>query len=165
MADICERCVVARMESDAPQALAAFVAEHRAGDGSLRIALRLPIPMFAAWRSAIERRGVADFYSLRTSSEHFPTYSVTWSTRDGGPFPVFAGALAIERLSDSDSFGLVLCGNYVPPLGRFGALFDAVVGHRIADATARDLLSDITDYIEAALPLRRASATPVPIAL
>jgi hypothetical protein len=152
MADICERIVVARMEREASLALAAFVAEHRAGDGSVRIALRLPIPMFAAWKSAIERRGVADFYSLRSSKEHFPTYSVTWSTRDGGPFPVFAGALAVERRHDSGSVGLVLCGNYVPPLGRFGALFDAVVGQRIANATARDLLGEIAAYIKA-LPL------------
>ena len=153
MTDICERRVVHRIESDASQALAAFVAMHRAGDGSVRIALRLPVIMFAAWKSAIERRGVAEFFPLKSSGDRFPTYSVNWSARDGGPFPVFYGALAVEQLSSGDRIGLVLSGNYVPPFGRFGALFDAVVGHRIAHATARDLLSDIAACIEA-LPLQ-----------
>jgi hypothetical protein len=160
MTDICERRVVKRRESDASHALAAFVAEHRSGDGSVRIALRLPVLAFATWKSAIERRGVADFYSLQSSCDHFPTFSVTWSTRDGGLHPFFAGALAVERVNnDDDCVGLVLCGNYVPPLGRCGALFDAVVGQRIAHATVRDLLSDIAAYIEA-LPMQ----LPVPAA-
>jgi len=151
--DICERRVVHRIESDASDALAAFLAGHRAGDGSVRIALRLPVNLITAWKSAIEQHGVADFAALRSSSEHFPTYSVTWSARDGGPFPVFAGALAVERLNNGDRVGLVLSGNYVPPFGRFGELFDAVIGRRIAHATARDLLNDIAAYIEA-LPLQ-----------
>jgi hypothetical protein len=147
MTDICERRVVNRVESDASDALAAFLAGHRADDGNVRIALRLPVNMFAAWRSAIERRGVADFHSLRSSGDHFPTYSVTWPGR--GPFPGFAGALAVERLNNGDRVGLVLSGNYEPPCGRLGELFDMVIGHRIAHATARDLLNDIAAYIEA----------------
>jgi hypothetical protein len=135
MTDICERRVVNRVESDASDALAAFLAGHRADDGNVRIALRLPVNM------------VADFHSLRSSGDHFPTYSVTWPGR--GPFPGFAGALAVERLNNGDRVGLVLSGNYEPPFGRFGELFDMVIGHRIAHATARDLLNDIAAYIEA----------------
>jgi hypothetical protein len=43
---------------------------------------------------------------------------------------------------------LVLDGSYEPPLGSAGRIFDAVVGRRIAHATAADLLTHMRDYIE-----------------
>jgi hypothetical protein len=42
-----------------------------------------------------------------------------------------------------------LNGSYEPPLGPVGAAFDAVVGHKIAENTARNLLAMIADSIEA----------------
>ena len=43
----------------------------------------------------------------------------------------------------------MLNGSYEPPLGAVGAAFDAVVGHKIAENTARNLLAVIADSIEA----------------
>jgi hypothetical protein len=78
-----------------------------------------------------------------------PHYAVTWAPEVAGPYPTFTGDLAIESGDDYQSFYLVLTGSYEPPLGALGAAFDAVVGHRIAESTARNLLATIADSIEA----------------
>jgi hypothetical protein len=150
MTDICERRVVLCPEREAAHHLAAFVAAHRAGNGSLNIALRLPIKLFAAWKLPFERRGVASFYSLQSAADPHPTYSVTWSSKNAGPHPEFAGALAVEKIPYHDCFGLILSGYYQPPFGMVGALIDAGLGVRIAAGTARDVLRSIAGYIEQA---------------
>ncbi|HZW53942.1 MAG TPA: hypothetical protein VFF00_07900 [Candidatus Elarobacter sp.] len=55
--------------------------------------------------------------------------------------PDFAGTLRFRI--DAGSARLLLDGTYVPPGGVAGALFDRILGNRIADATARDLLERI----------------------
>jgi hypothetical protein len=148
MSDISERLVVHCPDREASRHLAAFIADHRVGDGTVRIALRLPISLFADRRTSIQRRVVATLYPLRSIEDPNPTYSVTWSPEGGGPFPGFAGALAVEKTPPDDCFGLVLSGHYEPPFGAAGALFDAALGRRIAHTSARDLLRSIADYVE-----------------
>jgi hypothetical protein len=148
MSDISERLVVHCPDREASRHLAAFVAEHNVGDGTLRIALRLPNSMFADRRALIERRVVATLYPLRSISDPHPTYSVTWSPQGGGPFPEFSGALAVEKSALDECFGLLISGHYDPPFGSVGSLFDAALGRRIAHTSARDLLRSIADYVE-----------------
>jgi hypothetical protein len=148
LTDISERRVVLCPEREAAHHLAAFVAAHRAGDGSLNIALRLPLKVFAAWKLPFERRGVASFYALQSIGDRHPTYSVTWASKDRGPYPEFAGALAVETSPYRDCFGLILSGHYQPPFGPVGALIDAGLGFHIAAGTARDLLRSIASYVE-----------------
>ncbi|MBV8082571.1 MAG: hypothetical protein JO347_11530 [Candidatus Eremiobacteraeota bacterium] len=75
---------------------------------------------------------------------------VTWSPAGGGPFPTFNGTLTISEDEDYGSCILTLSGEYEPPLGLVGKGFDAVIGFRIAIATARRLLESIRDGMEAA---------------
>lgn len=152
MTNICERLLVRRPECDASHYLAAFAAQHRGGAGSMRFALRLPIKMFSAWTIPIERHGVASFYSLQSSNDRHATYSITWSAKTGAPIPEFAGALAVEKVADIGSFGLVLSGHYEPPLGKAGVLFDAVVGRRMAHGFAQDLLRAIAAHVQTSSP-------------
>ncbi|MGD0471879.1 MAG: hypothetical protein ABSB70_01525 [Candidatus Velthaea sp.] len=147
MTDISERRVVLCPEREAAHQLAAFVAAHRAGDGSVNIALRLPLKVLAAWKLPFERRGVASFYALQSTGDRHPAYSVTRASKDHGS-PEFAGALAVESSPYRDCFSLVLAGRYQPPFGSVGALIDAGIGFRIAAGTARDLLRSIAGYIE-----------------
>jgi hypothetical protein len=148
MSDISERLVVHCPDREASQHLAAFIAAHQTGDGTVRIALRLPVGIFADRRTLIERRIIATLYPLRSITDQHPTYSVTWSSKGGGPFPQFAGALAVEKSANDDCFGLIVSGHYDPPLGAAGAIFDMTLGRRIAHASARDLLRSIADYVE-----------------
>ena len=84
-----------------------------------------------------------DFH-LRTKPA-YPGYrllDVSWSPKDGGPYPTFHGTLSVAQ----DAIGwsrLEIDGTYNAPFGVAGAAFDAVVGHRIAQGTATELLAEI----------------------
>ncbi|MBV8171216.1 MAG: hypothetical protein JO277_02215 [Candidatus Eremiobacteraeota bacterium] len=75
---------------------------------------------------------------------------VTWSPSGGGPYPTFSGKLTITEDEDYGTCVLTLSGEYEPPLGVVGKGFDAVIGKRIAIATARRLLEQIRDGMETA---------------
>jgi hypothetical protein len=70
---------------------------------------------------------------------------------------MFFGALSAAQETTQWS-RLDLDGKYEPPLGPLGAAFDAVFGHRIAEATANVLLESVRDLIEA----RAAGTSTVP---
>lgn len=80
-----------------------------------------------------------------TSKPGYPGYKlmdVSWTPKDGGPYPSFTGTLSIAE----DAIGwsrVELDGTYSPPFGLAGAAFDAIVGHRIAQSTATELLDEI----------------------
>ncbi len=77
-----------------------------------------------------------------------PEYRVTWADAGNGPYPVFVGRLSVEPDEDYRTFFLRLTGDYVAPFGLAGALFDAVVGRRVAKVTIATLLLRIADEIE-----------------
>ena len=80
-----------------------------------------------------------------TSKPAYPGYrllDLTWAPKDGGPYPTFAGTLSVAE--DAAGWSRIeIDGTYSPPLGIAGMAFDAVVGHRIAQATATELLAEI----------------------
>jgi hypothetical protein len=150
MSEISERLVVHCPDREASRHQRSFIADHQVGDGTVSVKLRLPINLFSERRSLLERRIVATLYPLRSVSDPHPTYSVTWSPRQGVAFPGFAGALAVEKSPYDDRFGLLVSGHYELCFGAVSALFDAALGRRIAHASARDLLRSIADYVEKA---------------
>lgn len=74
-------------------------------------------------------------------------WDVLWTPEGGGPFPDFDGALTIQPNADGTAM-LELHGAYIPPLGAAGVVFDAVLGSKIASATAQTLLAQIAREIE-----------------
>jgi hypothetical protein len=82
----------------------------------------------------------------RKSPEGADTIELNWDP-DDRYVPAFAGLLAGERLQEGGS-RLVLSGAYQAPLGSWGAVFDSVLGRRIAAATANELLHDIKRFVE-----------------
>jgi hypothetical protein len=75
----------------------------------------------------------------------------------GGPFPRFDGTLRIAPVGD-DACVLELAGAYEPPGGALGALFDGLVGHRLARATLHDLVARIGRSVTAEYERRVRSA-------
>jgi hypothetical protein len=61
--------------------------------------------------------------------------------------------LAIYPLS-KDETQLDLRGNYEPPLGPLGEMLDAVVGHRIAEASVHRFLFEIATLLKSELGAR-----------
>jgi len=101
MTDICERRVVHCPNHKASRYLAAFVADHQVGDGTVHIALGQPI--FADRRRLTERPVVATL-SLQSTSERYPAYSVSWLPKGDGPSPEFAGTLTVEKCRRDELF-------------------------------------------------------------
>ncbi len=73
----------------------------------------------------------------------YPAWDVRWTPAEGGPYPDFSGTLTLRAGSAPDTSALELSGDYVPPLGAAGHVFDAALGSRIASAAARGLLEDL----------------------
>jgi len=71
---------------------------------------------------------------------------VSWKPANGGPFPEFHGTLSIAQ-DAIDWSRIDLDGAYRPPFGLAGAAFDAVLGHRIAEATANHLLAKLKEML------------------
>ncbi len=152
MSDLLQRLYVGCAVSRATDRLNGFFRE-RAGDGAweagkpIRVALRAPISLPSLRTNVILQHDV--IATLR----HLPRalgndcFDVSWEPSGGG-FPRFGGTLSIENNEEYDSFSLVLKGSYDPPLGPAGQAFDAALGHRIAIATARDLLARLREVIE-----------------
>lgn len=119
---------VARPYSDAHQLLTAFFNAHLR-DGAIPMRLDIPVTVSAA---------------LGRDEENLNNvWHITWAASAGGPFPRFAGTLAVCE-DDRGKTYLELDGNYEPPLGVvFGSAFEATVGHRIAQHTAREFVEQI----------------------
>lgn len=86
-------------------------------------------------------------YSAAVSPRRlYPAWLVRWTPTHGGPYPDFSGTLTLCTGATPATSALELSGDYVPPLGAAGRVFDAAVGSRIASAAARGLLEDLATF-------------------
>lgn len=72
-------------------------------------------------------------------------WKVSWEPVAGGTYPTFDGQLTVRADEDYDGAILELTGEYTPPLGTAGILFDAALGQKIAKATTIRLLSNLSE--------------------
>jgi hypothetical protein len=151
MSKLSERTLVHCSVNQAARHLAHYFQARGNSDGDVaRLSLRAEVPVPGSKGGMrLERTAIATVVPRHTPGQMMPHYAVTWAPAAPGPYPTFTGDLSIESGDDYDSFYLALNGSYEPPLGAFGAAFDAVVGHRIAELSARNLLAMIADSIEA----------------
>jgi hypothetical protein len=85
---------------------------------------------------------------LHQAGDMTPRFHIHWAAEHAAAFPIFDGELLIAGDEDYDTFRLELNGNYVPPGGVAGAVFDAAVGRHIAHASAREFLASMRRQIE-----------------
>lgn len=151
MSELSERTIVHCAVNQAALHLARYFRARGNSDGDVaRLNLRAEVPLLGVKDAVrLELTAIATLVPRHAPGDMLPHYAVSWAPEENGPYPKFAGELSIENTDDYSSFYLVLKGNYEPPLGVVGAAFDAVVGHRIAQSTARNLLATIADSIEA----------------
>jgi hypothetical protein len=84
-----------------------------------------------------------------------PTTSVeiAWEAAHGrGLFPLMNAHLSAWPVSAAET-EIEIDGVYRPPLGALGNAIDAIVGHRIAEATVHRLFEDLTEQLRLELPL------------
>ena len=65
-------------------------------------------------------------------------------------FPLMRAELKVYALTATET-QLDLEGQYDPPLGALGKVVDAIVGRRIAEASVRQFLVDVADYMRRTL--------------
>jgi hypothetical protein len=139
-------------DREASRYLAAFIAENVASDGTSRIALSLPINLFADRRALIapsHRDVLPATLNQRISCDllrylvvkRWPVYQIRWRARRR------------EVLHD-DCFGLVISDHYEPPFGAVGALFDAVLGQMIVHSLSNNQV--IPSYKKRTSTLKKA---------
>jgi len=139
-----------------------FFQQHGNADGDtvkLSIGIDLDVPGLPA-PLALQRSVVVTVRPHHLAADMEPRYLVQWAPELHGPFPLFEGELVVEGGDDYNTFVLCLRGNYTPPLGLVGKGFDAVVGNRVAQATADGLLHRIRDSIEQAFGVDEARKLP-----
>ena len=85
-----------------------------------------------------------------TTKPAYPGYKlldVSWSPKDGGPYPTFTGTMSVAE----DAVGwsrIDIDGTYSPPFGIAGAAFDAAVGRRIAQGSIAELLAELKRILQ-----------------
>jgi hypothetical protein len=68
------------------------------------------------------------------------------ATEQPGFFPVMSARLEVYPITNSET-QLDFQGEYEPPMGVLGRAVDAVVGHRIAEASIHRFVSEVADYL------------------
>jgi hypothetical protein len=69
-------------------------------------------------------------------------------------FPLMRAELKVYALTATET-QLDLDGQYEPPLGPLGKVLDAMLGHRIAEASVHQFLTDVAEYMRRTLPKGR----------
>ncbi len=93
------------------------------------------------------RFAAADTPDLSDSARKHDAHLIAWRPQNRTMFPDFCGVLTV-RPEGRGAF-LHLQGQYEPPFGRVGKVFDFVVGRAVARHTMQHLLGELGDDIEA----------------
>ena len=73
--------------------------------------------------------------------------ALEWQAKDSPAlFPVMKADLAVYPLSGTET-QIELSGDYAPPLGQLGGALDAVVGHRLAEASVHRFVTAVADRL------------------
>jgi hypothetical protein len=119
---------------------------HRRGQSPETFSLSVDMLKVGLPAKVQARHEVRMRYAISKGPDGQSVIDLTWDPDDRF-VPKFTGALSGERLEDGNS-RLTLAGEYDAPFGPVGAAFDAILGHRIAQATAAAFLQDIKQFIE-----------------
>jgi hypothetical protein len=97
------------------------------------------------WRRWIQLPACINFTATAPQSE--AVIHITWNARfHPRLFPTMEADLVLHPLSASTT-ELNLFGNYRPPLGLLGLVFDRLIGGRVAVATANAFMDDLSDAL------------------
>jgi hypothetical protein len=111
------------------------------GGSGATLPLRLPLSIASIARDVLATVKPQAGHSL------YDNWLVTWAPKVAGPYPSFEGRLDIKP-DGPGRCRLELRGNYEPPGGTAGKLFDATLGKHIAASTMHELLGTLKGVIE-----------------
>ena len=142
-----ETIPIERPADQAQEALERFFAPLTGKAGPLR--LRVPFDGATAnYGIYFDRDVLVEAHRARDEGNLNDVVSIKWVPEGTAALPSFSGTLTVCGEEDPARSHIELDGSYAPPFGAAGQVFDAAIGHHIAQATARELLSDIKTAIE-----------------
>lgn len=74
-------------------------------------------------------------------------WMIHWTPEPGGRYPSFEGRLSVA--AGHDKTILTLGGNYTPPLGAAGKVFDEAIGRHVSDDSAHEFLMTLAAEMRA----------------
>jgi hypothetical protein len=99
-------------------------------------------------------------YSAGTDPMHFDEpWKLRWTPENGGIYPAFQGELTVRADESYRRAILELKGDYVPPAGAVGRVFDVAFGKSIARETAQNVLRAIARVMEARYTAEESAKT------
>ena len=149
MSKICETVVVNCPFGQAPGYLRYYFEQLAGKDGKTVIALDVPLSdLHIPGEMVMSRKAIFNLAEIPDPQHLRYATAVTWSPEGGGPYPKFNGFILIEADENYGMSRLTLEGEYEPPFGAAGKLFDVAVGRSIARATVRGLLDVLRGALE-----------------
>jgi hypothetical protein len=109
--------------------------------------VKLHVPITIGENAGIDKDVIFTFGEGVDPLHFDQPWTVHWTPQGDGPYPDFEGTLTVRANDDLRSSVLELQGAYEPALG-VGAAFDAIVGSRLASATAREFLRTVARELE-----------------
>ncbi len=146
MTQLRDHVAVARSVDDAQSRLDAYLASLRGQDGIARMRLRVPLASDGVQLS-LDREVCVEAARARDDNLN-DLIRISWKPEGSVVFPIFEGTLVVWGEDDPKASFIEIDGRYTPPFGAAGQMFDAVIGHRIAQQTARELLNDLKAAVE-----------------
>ncbi len=135
--------------SEAEARLDAYFESLRSPDGVARKRLRVPVGGFSpALGLSLYREVRVEVARGRDEQNLNDLTRIRWTPEGKAIFPKFEGTLVVWAGHDGTSSRLEIDGDYLPPFGVAGQVFDEVIGHRIAESTAHEFLKDVKRAIE-----------------
>jgi hypothetical protein len=87
----------------------------------------------------------------KTELSRVTTIPVEWkAAARPGLFPLMNAELSVYPLTATET-QLDFLGRYEPPLGVFGDAVNAVVGHKVAEASVHRFVADVANYLRSTL--------------
>lgn len=135
-----EKMLVQAPLASADRFIHAFFDGHRVAEGAgAHVTLDL---------HDLQHPTTVSFGPAHRAADMTPRFDVHWEAEGSGLYPAFDGFLTVGGDEDYDTFWLRLEGQYKPPFGVAGRVFDAIRGHRIAREMAHGLLAKMRVEIE-----------------
>ena len=140
---------VERSVKQAQAALEQFFRSLEAPDGVAHLRLRVPMRLPAKqYGLSIDREVRIEARPVRNPGHNAEVMEISWEPEGTAIFPRFDGRLFLTGFGNAALSYVELDGYYTPPFGAAGQVFDATIGQRIAQATAREFLADLKATIE-----------------
>ena len=141
-------CEVLRADSNAVFRAATTSAESRASE----IAAGLHVKIAGFDISKHVEINIEGFTETETKAGKTLTVHLDWKAAETARlFPVMTARLNVYPLTRTET-QLDFEGEYEPPLGLMGKAINAIVGHRIADASVHHFLSEVAAYLRTNAP-------------